>query len=68
MQLQSEVQIQGERHHKERLELLTALNHFQSKSDKAKTAPGFFKVEGEFNERVGKVNGLTKEHLLSLGN
>ena len=50
------------------MELLTALNHFQSKSDKAKTAPGFFKVEGEFNERVGKVNGLTKEHLLSLGN
>ena len=47
------------------MELLTALNHFQSKSDKAKTAPGFFKVEAEFNDRFEKVNGLTKEHLLS---
>jgi len=50
------------------MELLTALNHFQSKSNKTKTAPGFFKVEAEFNDRFGKVNGLTKEHLLSLGN
>ena len=48
-----------ENHHQERMELLAALTLSKNKSDQARLAPGFLKVEREFKERFGKIEGLT---------